>query len=217
MAAPLPPLSQQALDQALIQAVVSGDRLRAADLLQEGASPDARQVACGEPILSHVVCFEDAAMVRLFISHGVSVDATDKAGVTPLCNALEMGELENARLLISAGADVNFQKEKGKSPTALSAALTGDLQARSTRRTLFLLGYNPDVNAILMSHDGKEYGTADVLLARETRPGREEGLKELQALVEDVRKRLRAGEELRQRREDVRRKARKDDKKFKLG
>lgn len=45
--------------------------------------------------------------MRCLLEHGAAVDAEDWAGATPLIEAVNAGQVEAARLLIAAGADVN--------------------------------------------------------------------------------------------------------------
>ena len=60
-------------------------------------------------------------IVRLLLTHGVNVDATNEDGDTPLMIASWQGNLDLVKLLLDKGADPNVVNKVGM--TALSIAL----------------------------------------------------------------------------------------------
>ncbi|WP_442507539.1 ankyrin repeat domain-containing protein [Novipirellula sp. SH528] len=63
------------------------------------------------------------AVIQFLIDSGVSVNETDKNGVTPLHRAVRFRSLAAVELLLAAGADVNATDRKSHS-TALHRAVT---------------------------------------------------------------------------------------------
>ncbi|MEZ6056343.1 MAG: ankyrin repeat domain-containing protein [Planctomycetaceae bacterium] len=51
---------------------------------------------------------KDAEIAELLIQYGAPVNEVDRLGETPLCRAASKGNLPIAKLLVEAGADVNF-------------------------------------------------------------------------------------------------------------
>src|SRR5262245_27416088 len=54
--------------------------------------------------------------LRLSLSQGMNPDARDRAGRTPLMDAVKTGEIEAMRLLITFGAGVNTRSSSGRTP-----------------------------------------------------------------------------------------------------
>jgi ankyrin repeat protein len=58
--------------------------------------------------LLHVACkTENEGIVALLIDHGIDLDATNKDGLTPLHLAAKFGCIDIARLLCTAGCDID--------------------------------------------------------------------------------------------------------------
>ena len=62
-------------------------------------------------------------MIQFLIASGISVNETDKNGVTPLHRAVRFRSLNAVELLIAAGADVNAADRRSQS-TPLHRAVT---------------------------------------------------------------------------------------------
>lgn len=156
-----PQEKQHRLNQLFAAAVQNFNEEEARRCLAMGADVNYRHQ--GEPLLSFSVSFDTEAMVRLLLDNGADPNACDDKGMTPLDNALDLGELGNAKLLIDRGADVNRQCTPGVTPPAIYSAIYADQLARSTQRTAFLLGYAPDLMATFVLKDGEKITVFDVL------------------------------------------------------
>jgi len=66
---------------------------------------------------------DDVPAVRLLVKHGADLDPVHE-GATPLHFAVQWSRFEGARALLSLGADVDFQDDKGR--TALHCVLKKD-------------------------------------------------------------------------------------------
>jgi ankyrin repeat protein len=156
-------------ETSLMLAARSGSLEAARALVARGAKVDARESTRGQTALMWAVANRQPRIARLLIEHGADVRArsqirrrayimggnrgagsasrdtpiaeVDEGGSTPLLFAARSGDLESARLLIDAGADVNDTTADGN--TALIIA------AHSGNGTLaaFLLEKGADPNA----------------------------------------------------------------------
>ncbi|MDI6812191.1 MAG: ankyrin repeat domain-containing protein [Desulfitobacteriaceae bacterium] len=84
----------------------------------------------------------DVAVVRLFLASGMSPDARDKEGLTPLIAAAYNGHLEAARLLAGRGADLNGREAKFGGTALIHAARNGHPEVV---RMLLEKGANPEI------------------------------------------------------------------------
>jgi len=133
-----------------------------AALLHHGATVDAREGSHGQTALMWAVTQNKPDVVRVLIAHGADVDARSdvhllpvsygegdpfsltvlepQRGSTPLLFAARHGRIENARLLIDAGADVNV-----KAPNDQSALVIASFSGQG-KFAAFLLeqGANPN-------------------------------------------------------------------------
>ena len=64
----------------------------------------------------------DSRALKSFLAKGISPDAPDLQGLTPLHWASDLGHKEIASLLISAGARVNAQNSEGLAPLHMASA-----------------------------------------------------------------------------------------------
>jgi len=69
--------------------------------------------ACGVPSPAGI---EFKSCVTILVEAGAAVNALDDVGMTPLCRAAEMGELNAVKLLVRAGANVNAGTDKWGNP-----------------------------------------------------------------------------------------------------
>lgn len=123
---------QRSLDKSLIGAVIKGDVAAVELLLEQGASPDAREIKITKPnatknlpggttylgntalILAILGRFEDVA--RLLISRDASVNLVGWANYTPLFEAVRTSNAALVALLLSKGADPNHRNSSGNTP-----------------------------------------------------------------------------------------------------
>jgi ankyrin repeat protein len=108
-------------------------------LLARGAAVNARETWRGQTALMWAAAEAQAAMVKLLVSHGAEVNgrstinewerqvtaeprmqARPSGGFTPLLYAARRGCAECAKVLVSAGADVNLTDPDGVSPLLLA-------------------------------------------------------------------------------------------------
>lgn len=82
---------------------------------------------------------QNIALIKHFINKGISVDATDNKGNTPLLNAAGRNSLEVVSFLAENSKNINTANKKGQ--TALIKAITNDLAVIE-----FLLSKNADIN-----------------------------------------------------------------------
>ena len=94
------------LDHELAEAAFVCDLLRVRDLLQRGASPNARDRE-GRPPLVSAILGNSVALVGLLLESKADVNATDPHGWTPLHFAAPAGHTAVVELLLTRGADVN--------------------------------------------------------------------------------------------------------------
>lgn len=69
------------------------------------------------------VYFDDVAVLRALLDHGVDVDSPDEEGTTLLAWAAVAGKLEAAKLLLARGAKVNVVDKKGMTPLLYAASV----------------------------------------------------------------------------------------------
>ena len=104
----------------LFSAVDANCTALATDLLEYGASVDARDRFGARP-LSHAARFGHLAMVELLLARGAPINARNLAGATALFVAVEGDKTAVARRLIERGADVNLTGRSGLTPVAAAA------------------------------------------------------------------------------------------------
>ena len=119
----------------------SADALEA--LLDHGAKANAREASHGQTALMWAATQADPDVVRVLLAHGADVHARSDShllpvnlgdgdpfedhvmqpqrGSTPLLFAARRGRIENARLLLDAGADVNEKAPNGESALVLAS------------------------------------------------------------------------------------------------
>ena len=112
-------------------------------LLDHGAKVEAREASHGQTALMWAATQENPEAVRVLLAHGADVHARSdthllpvnlgngnpfedyvlqpQRGSTPLMFAARNGRVENARLLLDAGADVNVKAPNGESALVLAS------------------------------------------------------------------------------------------------
>ena len=91
-----------------------------AQLLQQGADPNARDPKTGKTPLHDAAADEQSNNLRLLLETEADVDATNRWGRTPLMVAAERGYERNVGLLLKAGADVKLLDHMGCSALHLA-------------------------------------------------------------------------------------------------
>lgn len=88
--------------------------------LKAGMSPNSRDVN-GTPLLN-IACREGKTeMVRWLLDHKASIDPVSQdRGYTPLMDSVWKGNLDAAKMLVAAGADVNIISKEGQSMLVLA-------------------------------------------------------------------------------------------------
>ncbi|HWP86206.1 MAG TPA: ankyrin repeat domain-containing protein, partial [Terriglobia bacterium] len=76
-------------------------------LLERGAEVNAKNHEDGQTALMWAVAQKHPEVVATLIAHGADLHARSKGGFSPLLFAARVGDVESARLLLAAGANVN--------------------------------------------------------------------------------------------------------------
>jgi uncharacterized protein len=100
---------------ALMVAVIAGQKAAAEWLMQQGTAVTASSY-CGTTALhlaSGSTSVDDAAMIELLLANGADVHQWADARITALDGAVHVGNVQCARVLIAAGANVNTINLKG--------------------------------------------------------------------------------------------------------
>ena len=120
-----PQISAIEISSALFSSADGNCIALATDLLDHGASVDARDRFGARP-LSHAARFGHLEMVDLLLARGAPIDARNLAGATALYFAAEGGHVRVADRLIGLGADVKLTGRSGISPVAAAAYAGSD-------------------------------------------------------------------------------------------
>lgn len=122
-----------------LAALRSGELQRVRELLEEGASPQARD-ALGNTALMHAAVYADPAVLGLLLERGADPNATNHAGATPLHRAAV--DSRKVSLLLQHGARPNIASAVGNTPLMLAAR-----PGRSHKSVRLLLEHGADANA----------------------------------------------------------------------
>jgi hypothetical protein len=119
----------------LLEAIGTGDRGRVLALLNAGVNPDEPEDA-RSPMVQAITSLKgdrlrcDLGIVKLLLAHGADPNRPDPAiGALPLQTALEVGDLECARIIKEAGGHVGSLDDRGQSvltAAASAASRTGN-------------------------------------------------------------------------------------------
>ena len=137
----------------LINATKSGDvgRMRAA--LAAGGDPDA--VSACEPLVcfaaGSTACADD--VLDVLLAAGANPNQPDEWGTCALSYAVAKRKWPRTDALLKAGADVNFQHEKGISKTVLFNAVMLDLDKGEATHTACVLSLLPDLDVRMFTDD----------------------------------------------------------------
>lgn len=94
---------QASISMFLIAAIERNDTREAAQVLDQGASPDTAETG-GYTCLMHETEHGNSEIVRLLLAHGADTARRDKNGKTALMYARERNQMEIAKLLQHSGA-----------------------------------------------------------------------------------------------------------------
>lgn len=136
------PRFDQAASRALSEAAFVCDLIKARELLQAGADPNARDEDERTPLFSAVLG-GSVGLVGLLLESGADVDARDGRGFTALHFAAEEQLPEMTRLLLAKGANPNARDADGVTP--LGRAVFSEREHRDVIQTLVKAGANPDL------------------------------------------------------------------------
>ena len=110
-----PALPQGPREEALLDAVLLGDAKKVQALLDQGASPEARNLENDRTALFFAAEKGNAEIVKLLLAHGANIDAVEKEHrERPLSAAARRGHPEVVRLILA-------KDERGAASVALNA------------------------------------------------------------------------------------------------
>ena len=167
----------------LMRCAFTGDPRAVRALLAHGVDVDAAEPARGQTALMWAVANRQPAVTRVLLESGAAVDARtrtvrqfrgtgersttspqgaawfDAGGFTPLLFAARHGDIESARALLAAGADVNDRAADGNSALVVAAMsghenLAGFLLAQGADPDAAGAGYTALHAAVLRSQPG---------------------------------------------------------------
>lgn len=114
------PLAAQRMSDGFefLKAVKDRDGNKVTELLEKPGTVivNARDVSTGEGGLHYAVQRRDLTWVRFLLGKGANANLSDKAGVTPLQLAANLGWAEGAEVLVDAGAQVELANSSGETP-----------------------------------------------------------------------------------------------------
>ena len=153
----------------LNNAVLAGDRVRIAYLLDKKHAPIDAQDLQGETALHIAIRQKSEPLVRYLLEHGAGVAVPDRDGWTPLMTAAWVNEASIVTLLTSQHADPNAAGAGNLTPLAI--ALQGDKDAATValieagadvNRPVGAAGYTP----LMLAVAGQSKTAAQVVLKR---------------------------------------------------
>jgi ankyrin repeat protein len=124
----------------LADAIESGRRVAAIELIEEGADVNAAQGDGTTPL--HWAAYKlDLELVRLLLERGAKADVQNRYAASPLAEAVKAGNAALVEMLLEAGANVDAPNADGET-TLMLAARTGSVAVAK-----LLLAHGADVNA----------------------------------------------------------------------
>jgi len=116
------PVGIESLNNKLVEAVRDGRSSAVTDLLNDGASPNAKD-GVGNPVLMLSAVYAPASVMQLLLDRGADPNAVNAARASAL--HWSAGD-PKARMLILKGANVNARSGPGRTPLAIAAAQDGN-------------------------------------------------------------------------------------------
>jgi ankyrin repeat protein len=107
-------------ETALMIAAHTGNVDAVKSLLAHGADVNAKETRRGQTALMWAE--KHADVVRLLIEHGADIHVRSTGGFTPLLFAAQQGNLDSARILLAAGANVNEATPEDGSALVVASA-----------------------------------------------------------------------------------------------
>jgi uncharacterized protein len=142
-----------------LEAVRERDGNQVNQILSQPGNPivNTRDSTTGRTALHIVVERRDLAWINFLLQRGADPRIADRAGVTPLRMAADIGFVEGARALIARGANVNQVNNRGE--TALHIAV----QRRDLPMIRMLLeaGADPDIADSMAGKSPRDYARED--------------------------------------------------------
>ena len=90
-------------------------------LLEAGFPVNAEDGESKRTLLHTAAMFGDAAMVRMLLKHGATIDKPDACGVTPLHSAAWKNNADTIKALCEAGATIDARDDDDKTPLHTAA------------------------------------------------------------------------------------------------
>jgi ankyrin repeat protein len=112
---------ETSLTKRLHQAILERDLAACAQLLDDGADPDARTVWRGQPPISVAILLDFVDIVLLLLERGASPNATKPERAVPLVDAANRGSIEICEALLRNGARVDDTYGSAKTALFLAA------------------------------------------------------------------------------------------------
>ncbi len=116
-----------------------------------------RDISTGRTALHIVIERRDIAWLNFLLERGADASIADRAGITPLRQATEIGFVDAARVLIARGTNVNQENARGE--TALHIAV--QRRDMAMVRMLVEAGANPDMQDSVAGKSARDYASED--------------------------------------------------------
>lgn len=158
--APAPLAAQSySIGYQFLEAVRERDGNRVIEMLGESGATvaNSRDTSTGRTALHIVTERRDLTWINFLLQRGADPRIADRAGVTPLRIAAELGFVDGARALLSSGAGVNAANRLGE--TALHVAV----QRRDAAmvRMLMAAGADADLQDSVAGKSARDYASED--------------------------------------------------------
>jgi len=127
----------------LMEAAGRGNVETVKALLKGGANPNATEAMGGQTALMWAIAKKQPAVVDELVKYKADVNLGSKTGFTPLMFAAQQDDVDSARILIKAGANVNeAQPKTGVTPLLVASAMA------HAKTVNMLLDSEADPNAV---------------------------------------------------------------------
>lgn len=118
----------------LMVAAQRGNTATVRALLAGGADPNLKEKNAGQTALMWALSERQAGAVEELVKHGADIHGGSKTGFTPLMFAAQQGDVDSARILLTAGAKPNDAQPK----TGLTALMIASAMVRAPAVDLLL-------------------------------------------------------------------------------